>query len=116
VYLKEEGTNGPKSYCIRVVRHFAWTIDDMVCYHDTRNHKPDPEPIIKSLELLGAKNSQAVSVGDDAMDIIASRRAGVHSIAATWGAYDVESLIHAGPDEICNSVTELKQLLRVRFD
>lgn len=108
-------TNTPRSYCIRVIDHFSWTFCGTVCYHDTKNHKPHPEPIFKGIELLKNCTSNIISVGDQAKDIIASKRAGIVSVAATWGTDDLEALLKVKPDIVCQSVDELFNLIKKSF-
>lgn len=38
-------TSSPSSYCNRVIKYFGWEGILTVCYHDTKNHKPHPDPI-----------------------------------------------------------------------
>jgi pyrophosphatase PpaX len=59
--------------------------DVVVGSEDTERHKPDPEPILKALELLGAQPDEAAYVGDSPFDIAASRAAGVFAVAVGWG-------------------------------
>jgi pyrophosphatase PpaX len=59
--------------------------DVVVGSDDTRRHKPDPEPILKALELLEARSEDAAYVGDSPFDVIAARAAGVFAVAVGWG-------------------------------
>lgn len=59
--------------------------DVVVGSDDTDRHKPDPEPILKALELLEARPEEAVYVGDSPFDVGAARAAGVFSVAVGWG-------------------------------
>jgi pyrophosphatase PpaX len=52
---------------------------------DTTRHKPDPEPVLKALELLGAAPGDAAYVGDSPFDVAAARAAGVFAVAVGWG-------------------------------
>jgi pyrophosphatase PpaX len=52
---------------------------------DTERHKPEPEPILKALELLEAVPSEAAYVGDSPFDVVAARAAGVYAVAVGWG-------------------------------
>lgn len=104
-------TSSPSSYCDRVVKHFGWDVDCYVCYHDTKRHKPQPEPILLALEKLGVNKDFAISIGDHEKDILASKRAGVFSIGACWGCENQEPLLESKPDYICNNVEELVKLL-----
>ena len=59
--------------------------DVVVGSDDTERHKPDPEPVLKALELLGARPEEAAYIGDSPFDVAAARAAGVFSVAVGWG-------------------------------
>jgi pyrophosphatase PpaX len=59
--------------------------DVVVGSDDTRRHKPDPEPLVRALELLHAEPSDAAYVGDSPFDVAAARAAGVYAVAVGWG-------------------------------
>ena len=77
-------TSSPRPYCSRVLQHFSWGFDACVCYHDTSKHKPHPDPIEKALTQMKVEPFQAIALGDNRIDILAARRAGVYSLAALW--------------------------------
>jgi pyrophosphatase PpaX len=51
----------------------------------TTRHKPDPEPILHALSLLGTAPGAAAYVGDSPFDAAAARAAGVYAVAVAWG-------------------------------
>jgi pyrophosphatase PpaX len=59
--------------------------DVVVGSDDTQRHKPEPEPVLKALELLGARAEDAAYVGDSPFDVAAARAAGVFAVAVGWG-------------------------------
>ncbi len=59
--------------------------DVVVGCDDTDRHKPDPEPVLKALELLEARPEEAAYIGDSPFDVAAARAAGVYSVAVGWG-------------------------------
>ena len=59
--------------------------DAVVGSDDTERHKPEPEPILKALELLDAVPTEAAYVGDSPFDVAAARAAGVYAVAVGWG-------------------------------
>ena len=59
--------------------------DVVVTSEDTERHKPDAEPVLKALELLDARPSDAAYVGDSPFDVAAARAAHVFSVAVGWG-------------------------------
>ena len=107
-------TSSPSSYCSRVLQHFEWKGIKTVCYHDTRGHKPDPEPLVRGLQLLDVQPQHAISVGDDPIDTAAARSAGIFSVGALWGALDRAALIASKPDALCETVVELRTLIAER--
>ena len=58
----------------------------VVCADDTKKHKPDPEPILKFIELSGADKSQTIYIGDTKYDMDCAVSAGVDFALALWGA------------------------------
>jgi HAD superfamily hydrolase (TIGR01549 family) len=59
--------------------------DAVVGSDDTERHKPEPEPILKALELLEAVPAEAAYVGDSPFDVAAARRL-VYAVAVGWAA------------------------------
>ncbi|MHB8361758.1 MAG: HAD family hydrolase, partial [Thermoplasmataceae archaeon] len=50
-------------------KHFEFIVGQ----EDTLKHKPDPEPLVKSLKLFGLNSNQCVYVGDQPYDIVAAK-------------------------------------------
>lgn len=96
-------TSSPRPYAERVLARFAIVPDALVCYHDTKLKKPNPEPILFAVDRLRttAKWSDAIrhiwGIGDHPNDIECARRAGIVPIGAEWGADDVVALRSAEP-------------------
>ena len=87
----------------------------IVGYDDTKRHKPDPEPVLVALDLLGVGASQAVFVGDSPHDIHSGKAAGVVTVAATWGPFDRETLAAAGPNHFIECMDDLPGVLGQAF-
>lgn len=111
-------TSTPRSYLKKILDKFNWKIDVSVCYHDTKRKKPHPEPIFKALEKMGVKPDEyhkVFSFGDRDVDIIASNRAGVISVACLWGCEDEVSLRNSQPKIILENVSEVyTKILKIR--
>ena len=105
-------TSSPSKYTKLVLTHFSIRCDALVCYHDTRRHKPHPDPIELAVQKLAVAPEAILSVGDDAKDIVAGRSAGVATAAAAWGTLSVAPLRDARAEHWCNTVGELVDLLR----
>jgi len=91
-----------------VERVFAGTgigdyFDVVVGSDDTVKHKPDPEPILRALELLSAAPQEAAYVGDSPFDVAAGRAADVFAVAVGWGGIhrvdDADALVET-PEEL----------------
>jgi len=104
-------TSSPSSYALRVVRHFGWEFDAMVCYHDTTLHKPHPVPFIEVASRLKISEGDCWAVGDHPNDIIAAKKAGMYSVGALWGSLDKESLKREKPDIICETISSFYKVL-----
>jgi len=97
-------SSSPSGYAMRVVQHFGWSFDAMVCYHDTIQHKPHPAPFIEAANRLKIDVKDCWAVGDEPKDIIAARAAGMYAVGALWGSLDKESLKRTKPDIIFETV------------
>ncbi len=68
--------------------------DVCVAFEDTEKHKPDPEPVLKAMELLGVSgfNDDVIMVGDSPYDIMCANSAGVTSAVVEWSLHPAEVL------------------------
>lgn len=71
-----------------LMQHFQY----IVCADDTQKHKPNPEPILKLLELAHANAAEALYIGDTPYDYRCAKDAGVHFALALWGARRTEGI------------------------
>lgn len=75
-----------------------WFAAVVTADHVTRP-KPDPEPVVRALELSGERDpTRAVYVGDSIHDMRSGRAAGVRTAAVLWGPNTRETLQPAKPD------------------
>lgn len=58
----------------------------VVCADDTEKHKPDPEPILKFIELSGVDKRKVIYIGDTKYDMDCASGAGIDFALALWGA------------------------------
>jgi HAD superfamily hydrolase (TIGR01549 family) len=70
----------------------------VVTADDVREGKPDPEGLIRVLELMRANREGALYLGDAVRDIQAAKRASIWSAAALWGFGDPTALRNSEPD------------------
>ena len=71
--------------------------DVIVTANDTTKHKPDPEPVLITLEKLGAKSEEALMIGDSMFDIKCAHNAGVKAVLVGWAEAVTEEDLN-GPD------------------
>jgi len=77
--------------------------DVVILGADVPTRKPDPEGILTCLKKLGVAPAAAIYVGDAAVDIQASRAAGVGAVGVLTGAGDSALLSRHGPDRLVAS-------------
>ncbi len=75
-------------------------------------HKPNPEPILEGLALVGGQPSRAVYIGDMPTDIAAAAQAGVATVAITHGFGSRENLAAEQPDATFDGLGELLEKVR----
>jgi len=75
--------------------------------------KPDASGFLKALEIMNLKACEVLSIGDQATDIIASKRAGIKSIAVTEKemAHSRPHLQQQNPDFFLRDMRDLPALL-----
>ncbi|PRR69693.1 HAD family hydrolase [Neomoorella humiferrea] len=78
----------------------------VVTMEDVGSHKPDPEPVLRGVELLGLSPAAVAMIGDSPHDIMAARAAGVTSVAATWSKIPRELLLAARPHVVVDTMAE----------
>ncbi|ATW26395.1 HAD family hydrolase [Candidatus Formimonas warabiya] len=79
----------------------------VVTVDDTELHKPHPDPVLLALEKLKKAPPEAIFVGDSPFDIGAGNRAGVTTIAVTWGMAVKEELLKYRPSFTVDTREEL---------
>ena len=104
-------TSSVSYYCNNTLSYWNIRPIESVCYHDTKRHKPNPEPILKAIAMLSSEQSSIYSFGDRDIDILASNAANVISVACLWGATDIDALISSNPNYILNQPIEILNLL-----
>jgi pyrophosphatase PpaX len=82
----------------------------IVAADDVQRHKPDPAPVYRALELLGADPAHTIFVGDSPHDLVAGRAAGVQTAAALWGPFPRRALEDERPDYLLSHPKELISL------
>lgn len=77
--------------------HCAHLVDHVIGSHDVKNHKPDPEGLLKALEYFGVPKEETLYTGDHLVDAQAAEAAGVDFAAVLTGncnVYEFQPLPH----------------------
>lgn len=77
-----------------------------------RKPKPNPDPVLQCLEHFEVSASEALVVGDMAVDIQMGAAALCRTCGVTWGNGSREQLAEAGADYIIDAMEELLALMR----
>jgi len=86
-------------------------ISVIVGVEDVERTKPEPEPVLKALRLLGLPPEEGVMVGDTPDDVRAGRTAGLMAVGVTTGAHGRDALMDAGADHVVDGLWELTTLI-----
>ena len=92
----------------RVLAGKGWSdfFDVTRCADETAS-KPDPLMIHEILEHCGVSPERALMIGDSVFDLEMARRAGVDSVAVSYGAQPLEVLLSCSPRMAINHFSEL---------
>ena len=83
-------------------------IDDPL---DVVNAKPNPEPVLKTLEQFGVIGSECLVVGDMPVDIQMGLGAGAVTCGVTFGNSSREALAAAGANYVIDSFDKLLSII-----
>ena len=90
-------------------------IEKYFCYvlgsDDTERLKPNPDPVLKTLEKLEISAEETLVVGDMPFDILMGKNAGTLAAGVTYGNSDTDSLHASGADFVINTINELLEII-----
>jgi phosphoglycolate phosphatase len=78
--------------------------------------KPQPDVILKSLEIFGIPPQDCLMIGDAPSDMEAGRRAGVRTCAVRYGYGDLEAMAQFQPDFWIDRPLDLVQMCSPRSE
>lgn len=84
-------SNAPSSYVKKVLNFYSVEIDMIVCYHDVKEHKPNPEGINNVLNYFSIKNHEAIFIGDNDLDYQTADNANIDFYGVSWGDFSQET-------------------------
>lgn len=87
--------------------HFATVLGG----DEVERYKPDPEGLLRILGEFEVRAESSIFIGDMVADILAGRRAGMKTVAVTWGAGKTDELRATEPDFLVDEVAGLDTIL-----
>lgn len=78
---------------------------------DTVLLKPNPDPVLKTLDELSFTAEQTLVIGDMPFDIIMGKKAGAHTCGVTYGNATQSKLLEAGADFVIDQMPDLLKIL-----
>ena len=88
------------------ISHFEIVTSDVI-----KKSKPDPEGILKLMDLLQVKSDEVIAYGDHPVDILAAKRAGVHAIGTAHGFGTPAELTEAGAVRVVDELLLIPQII-----
>ncbi len=82
-------------------------VDYILGLEDVERAKPDPFPVLKTLNHFSIAPEDAVVIGDMTYDVLMGRRAGCHTVGVTYGNGTEEELNAAGAEVITSNLSEI---------
>lgn len=106
-------SNKPHDFTVEIVRHLfpGIAFESVLGQRPDVPRKPDPAGALEIATALGLVPAACVMIGDSTMDLETGARAGMHTIAVTWGYHDAGDLVGARPDVVVDSIDELERML-----
>lgn len=92
-----------------IIKYFPYVLgsDNVV------KHKPDPEPVLKTLRELDYSPSEVIVVGDMPVDVAMAHGADVRAIAVTFGNATREELVESKADYIIDDFTKILEIVEM---
>lgn len=72
------------------LKRFNLPLMGIVSRFDVSHKKPHPAPMFRALEILGCDASKVLSIGNQVIDLLSSKGAGIDFALATWGVRNHE--------------------------
>ena len=90
------------------LKRFNLPLMGMVTRFDVGHQKPHPAPMLRALEILGCDASKVLSIGNQVIDLLSSKGAGIDFALATWGFREHErEQLEKESDYVLNTPKEI---------
>jgi pyrophosphatase PpaX len=88
----------------------------IVAADEVTNPKPDPEPVLRAMGLLGCGAGETIFIGDSRHDLDCGRAAGVKTAAVLWGPFGRPELQDCCPDYWLEQPKDIERLYEAPID
>ncbi len=112
-YKMAVASNRPTEFSLILIRHLKLKVyfDYILCADKLKKGKPNPMILKKIMRRIGVKPSEAVYVGDMALDAQAGRRARVKTVILTTGSSSKREILAQNPAYIIRSIKGLLKII-----
>ena len=106
-------TNKPTAFALALLRekNLASSFDHVFGGDAFERKKPDPLPLLKTCEALGATPARVLMVGDSSNDAQAARAAGCPVVLVSYGYNHGQPVAQVGADAVIDGLDALTALL-----
>jgi len=100
-------TSSPSSYARKLLAYHRVDLPVLAAYHDTRRHKPYPDPLLRAAQQLHLPPSQCAYLGDADEDILAAVQAQMLPLGLSWDGTLKVSRVAPQAHAICSNWQEV---------
>lgn len=105
-------SNKPHAFTVRSTdKYFKGCFDLVLGQRNDIPKKPEPDGVFEIMRQLKISPEDAAYIGDAPVDILTARKAGIASIAVSWGMRPLKELVESRPDRIIHQANQLKDCL-----
>ncbi len=106
-------SNKPHDFTVEIVARLFPEIafDAVLGQRPDVPRKPDPAGALEIAAAFDLQAAACVMIGDSTMDLETGARAGMYTVAVTWGYHDAGALLSARPDVVADSLDDLERML-----
>ena len=123
-------TSSPRKYAKRLIDYHNLNIPIYASYHDTKKHKPDPEPFLYAIDKLNINGifDPILNFGDSDIDMVAANKAnkklaekmpnnelgkgwGIYNVGVTTGKFNGKQLFESGASAVLKDFLSFQKFI-----
>jgi pyrophosphatase PpaX len=86
-------------------------VDAIVSASDVKKNKPDPEPLLAGMKVLGGTLENSLFIGDSPVDVLCGKNAGIKTALVSWSIFPDKSFDKIKPDMFIKTPSDLIRLI-----